>query len=191
MSPVPLSALAPPVRKASRFRVVCTGNGPSRTAPGHVHAVGGHRNAPRRHSFLVPRVERGGGQAGTACTVAPLSTPEYPKHRAKAPTGMGSPVLHLHRDWAHPSHICIRAGLAPPMDLSSCRSVGSSDAHTWFRAYGCSLRACTHVHVVLAQDDNGDRWINQYRIKSELGGGSFRACPRSMRSSCAACSRAA
>ena len=70
----------------------------------------------------------------------------------------------LQREWAHPCCICIGTRLTPPTcapGLSSplthlhqgggrpshgslvlvCRSVGSSDAHTWFRAYGCSLRA--------------------------------------------------
>ena len=28
--------------------------------------------------------------------------------------GLGSPLPHLHRDWAHPSHICTGTGLTPP-----------------------------------------------------------------------------
>jgi hypothetical protein len=38
----------------------------------------------------------------------------------------GSPRPHLHRDWAHPAHICTRTGLTPP---HSCATAGAHSCH--------------------------------------------------------------
>ena len=35
------------------------------------------------------------------------------EHSATRAPGVGSPLPHLHRDWARPCHICAGIGLAP------------------------------------------------------------------------------
>ena len=43
---------------------------------------------------------------------------DMPKARATSAPGLGSPQPHLHRDWAHPCHICTGAGLTPAESAS-------------------------------------------------------------------------
>jgi hypothetical protein len=49
------------------------------------------------------RAHRRTGRARTGWAHPPTSAP-----------GLGSPLPHLRRDWAHPSHICAGTGLTPP-----------------------------------------------------------------------------
>jgi hypothetical protein len=54
-------------------------------------------------------------------------------------TGLGAPLPHLHRDWAHPCHICTETGLTP---ATSALGLGSSLPHLhWDWAHPC--HSCT------------------------------------------------
>ena len=57
----------------------------------------------------------------TAATSAPGLGSPLPHVR-----GLGSPLPHLHRDWAHPCHICTGAGLTP---ATSAPGLGSHWPH--------------------------------------------------------------
>jgi hypothetical protein len=65
--------------------------------------------------MLCPRrnVRSGATCAPPQLCNPPTSAPGLGTPSTSAP-GLGSPRPHLHRDWAHPAHICTGAGLTPP-----------------------------------------------------------------------------
>jgi hypothetical protein len=70
--------------------------------------------ASGRHALLL--VGLGGRlHAGGSGLAPPTSAP-----------GLGSPLPHLHRDWAHPCHICAGTGLTP---AHICAGIGPTLAH--------------------------------------------------------------
>ena len=116
--------------RACRFgvseRVACTRctSAPSAEplpAPAGVHAW----SAPN-HSDAQSRTHRFG-----ACLVALHQVFFHPHARvgrtaATSAPGLGSPLPHLRRDWAHPCHICARTGLTP---ATSAPGLGSPRPH--------------------------------------------------------------
>ena len=63
---------------------------------------------------------------GTKLALA-TSAPQQPGAApATSASGLGSPLPHLHRDWAHPCHICTGTGLAP---ATSAPGLGSPLPH--------------------------------------------------------------
>jgi hypothetical protein len=63
-------------------------------------------DTPRVVQALSRRLQGPGGATRHICTGTGL-TP------ATSAPGLGSPLPHLHRDWARPCHICTRTGLTP------------------------------------------------------------------------------
>ncbi len=86
------------------------------------HRIASHRIASHRIAFCKRKGRLGAalrrclhvtrGMGSRAClawlTVSVASTP-----------GLGSPLPHLHRDWARPCHICTGTGLAPAVIIGA------------------------------------------------------------------------
>jgi hypothetical protein len=54
-------------------------------------------------------------------TVLAMSAPGLGSPAATSAPGLGPPLRHLHRDWAHPGHICPRTGLTPATSAPQVR----------------------------------------------------------------------
>ena len=60
---------------------------------------------------------------------------------ATSAPGLGLSRPHLHRDWAHPSHICTGTGLAPPTSAPGPRWEWQLQARTFEKTADFSTRA--------------------------------------------------
>ena len=76
-------------------------------------------------------------------------TPNWGPPRPTSAPGLVSPLPHLHRDWARPSHICAGTGLAP---ATSAPGLGSPLPHLR-RDWACPGHVCagTGLYLPLAR----------------------------------------
>ena len=77
----------------------------------------------RHHEAEAPRPHLHWTRTGLT---PPTSAPGLGSRLATSAPGLGSPRPHLHRDWAHPSHICTGTGLTP---AHICTGTGLTPAH--------------------------------------------------------------
>ncbi len=85
--------------------------------------------------------------AGSPCNICTGTRP----NPAESALGLGSPVPHLHPDWARPYHICTQSGLTP----NSARD----------RAHPCSI--CTRIGLTLPHLHRD--WARPYHMCTQSG----------------------
>ncbi len=72
-----------------------------------------------------------------------MQVPSQAHNTATSAPGLGSPLPHLHRDWAHPCHICTGTRLAP---ATSAPGLGSPLPHL-HRDWALSCHICTGTRL--------------------------------------------
>ncbi len=97
----------------------------------------------------------------TATGLTPAtSAPRLGSPPATSAPGLGSPRPHLHRDWAHPAHICTAAGLTPAHICTAAVALVARNVSCGFVSARC--RPPPPLRSVLARPSYRHRlWVSR------------------------------